>query len=188
MRRTAVSARTDCFRALGWYVLTGGPSAGKTTLLDELARRGYRTIPEAARTYIAAEFKKGRTIEEIRADEVSFQYTILSLKRSNENCISPNELIFFDRGMHDTIAFLRAAGTKIDHKTATQIVGSSIYTKVFLLDMLPLVRDGVRTESAERARLIHSLLLEAYESHGISVVRVPVLPIGERAEFILRNI
>ena len=31
-----------------WYVLTGAPGAGKTVLLEELLRRGFAVVPEAA--------------------------------------------------------------------------------------------------------------------------------------------
>lgn len=40
------------------YVLTGGPGTGKTTLLKELAKRGYQTVPEAARLVIQEEQRK----------------------------------------------------------------------------------------------------------------------------------
>lgn len=34
------------------FVVTGGPGSGKTTLLDALAERGYRVVPESARSII----------------------------------------------------------------------------------------------------------------------------------------
>ena len=33
-------------------IITGGPGAGKTSLLDALARRGYMTFPEVSRSLI----------------------------------------------------------------------------------------------------------------------------------------
>ncbi len=35
-----------------FYVLTGGPGSGKTSVLQELERRGYICIPEVARPII----------------------------------------------------------------------------------------------------------------------------------------
>jgi predicted ATPase len=35
-----------------WHVITGAPSSGKTTLIDQLAAKGFRTVPEGARLYI----------------------------------------------------------------------------------------------------------------------------------------
>lgn len=35
-----------------YYVITGGPGVGKTTLLGELEKRNYRCMPEVARRVI----------------------------------------------------------------------------------------------------------------------------------------
>lgn len=35
-----------------FYVLTGGPAVGKTTLLKEMQKRGYKIVPEIARGLI----------------------------------------------------------------------------------------------------------------------------------------
>jgi hypothetical protein len=93
-----------------WYVLTGGPCAGKTTLLAELEKRGYKTVPEAARTYIDQERAKGRTLEEIRSDEGAFQHALIPMKVSAEQNASKDDVTFFDRGMHDSLVYFSYAG------------------------------------------------------------------------------
>src|SRR5690554_1815606 len=40
-----------------FYVLTGGPGVGKTTLLEELERRNYEIVPEIARELIKEQQK-----------------------------------------------------------------------------------------------------------------------------------
>ncbi|PIS15984.1 hypothetical protein COT62_00785 [Candidatus Roizmanbacteria bacterium CG09_land_8_20_14_0_10_41_9] len=55
-----------------WYVITGAPSAGKTTLLKELEKKGYTVIYEAARIIIDREMKKGKKLSEIRKNELEF--------------------------------------------------------------------------------------------------------------------
>lgn len=34
------------------FVVTGGPGSGKSSLIDAMARRGFRTMPEAGRAII----------------------------------------------------------------------------------------------------------------------------------------
>ena len=34
-----------------WHVITGASCSGKTTLIDQLADKGFQTVPEVARQY-----------------------------------------------------------------------------------------------------------------------------------------
>ena len=42
-----------------FFVVTGGPGAGKTSLITELSRRGFHTIPESGRAIIREEMQSG---------------------------------------------------------------------------------------------------------------------------------
>ena len=44
-----------------FYVITGGPGAGKTSVLENLASKGYGYIPETARQIIRERLSKGLT-------------------------------------------------------------------------------------------------------------------------------
>ncbi len=170
-----------------WYVLTGGPCAGKTTILHELKKKGYVTVPEVARAYIDRELSLGKTIEEIRADEPQFQRNLIQMKIDAEKELSPDAIAFFDRGMHDSEAYLKAQGVS-PTPFLLEAMGNSMYQKVFLFEMLPLVQDGARTESPELAAKLHQLLGESYEAAGMPVIPVPVMSIKERLDFILNNL
>jgi hypothetical protein len=56
-----------------WHVITGAPSSGKSTLIDQLADQGFQTVPEIARQYFERERAKGRTINEVHADPAALQ-------------------------------------------------------------------------------------------------------------------
>lgn len=78
-----------------WWIVTGGPSCGKSALLKNLAQRGYRTMSEAARDHIDAELAAGRKIDEIRGGprEDDFQMTVFDIKQLRERQVSNNELV-----------------------------------------------------------------------------------------------
>ncbi len=170
-----------------WYVLTGGPCAGKTTLLAELEKRGYKTVPEAARTYIDQERAKGRTLEEIRSDEGAFQHALIPMKVSAEQNASKDEVIFFDRGMHDSLVYFSYAGVS-HHPELDEALTHLHYRKVFILDMLPYEKDDARTENYDTASQIHLDLKTAYQNAGMEVVEVPVMPVSARADFVLSHL
>jgi predicted ATPase len=174
--------------ANNWYVVTGGPSTGKTTLLDELNKLGYHTIPEAARTVIDEVLGKGISVETLRADEKRFQGDVARLKGEIEAAQDKNALTFFDRGMQDTLAYLRLYNFAVEDWVKA-LLRTSRYRQVFLLEPLPaFTKDYARTEDANLSKQLRQLLYDAYREHGMEPVIVPSVSVEERVQFVLQNI
>ena len=170
-----------------WYVITGGPSSGKTTTVNLLKERGYITTIEHARHYLDTQRLKGRTVEEVRKNQSEFQLGVLDMQIEQESEISPVVLVFLDRAIPDALAYYRFLNLSVDEKL-TQALRTVSYKKVFILDCLPLVKDYARNEDDVAQKKIHELLTEVYESLPFPVIHVPVLPPDERVDFILKNI
>lgn len=92
------------------YILTGGPGAGKTTILAELENRGFRTVPEIARQLIQ---------EQVQADGNALpwgdkkRYAKLMLERSIisfREHTPASQIVFCDRAIPDTLCYLRLIG------------------------------------------------------------------------------
>jgi predicted ATPase len=166
-----------------WYVVTGAFSSGKSTLLAALAEQGHRTLPEAARVHIDRELARGRSLAEIRQDEAAFQVRVLREKLELEQTLPREELIFFDRGVPDSIAYLRLGG--FDDGTALAASRPGVYRKIFLLDPLPFEQDYARTENQGQIEEIHRLLHECYLKLDYEVVRIPVEPVEARVKRVL---
>jgi len=174
-------------RQTNWYVITGGPSSGKTTTVNLLKERGYITTFEHARHYLDTQRLKGKTIEEVKKNQREFQLGVLDMQIEQENQISPDVLVFLDRAIPDALAYYRFLNLPEDEKL-TEALRTVSYKKVFVLDCLPLVKDYARTEDAAAQKKIHALLIEDYESLGFPVIQVPVLQPEERVDFILKNL
>lgn len=171
-----------------WYVITGGPSSGKTTVIHGLKSRGYTVFEEAARLVIDEGIATGKTIQEIRKDEKKFQQTVLQRKIKTEFSHDKSTLSFFDRGMHDTLAYYRFYNWEIPPKI-TEVMQHATYKKVFLLDPLPFFeQDYARTEDQNFAKVLTRLLHTAYHENGVGVIKVPVLSPKKRLQFILNHI
>ena len=170
-----------------WYVITGAPCSGKSTTLYYLRQKGYKTVPEAARIYIDGEISAGKTIEQIRENEKEFQEKIFDMKIIAEKKLPKNELLFLDRGMADTIAYLNLYSFPIK-SSIIKMTKKNIYKKMFLFERLPYNKDYARTEDESMLQKLEDLLEEAYIKYGTPVIRVPVLPMEERLEFILNNL
>lgn len=170
-----------------WNVITGGPCTGKTTVVDILAKRGYKTTIEFARHYIDMQEIKGRTVEEIRKNKKEFQLNVLKMQIAKESSLDPREQVFLDRALPDAMAYYQFLGLKYDDILIEQC-HKYAYHKIFILDRLPLTNDYARLEDESEQLRIHHLIISVYESLHFPLVHVPVLPPEERVDFILKNI
>lgn len=170
-----------------WYVITGGPSSGKTTTIDLLRQRGYTTTIEHARHYIDTQKVTGKTVAEIRKNQQEFQSGILDMQIEQEASLSKDELVFLDRAVPDALAYYRFLNIPLDKKLEDALKEAS-YKKIFILDFLPLVNDYARNEDGPAQQKIHALITEVYQSLPFPVIHVPVIPPEERVNFILKNL
>jgi predicted ATPase len=170
------------------YVLTGGPCAGKTTTIEALRERGFSVSPEAGRIYIEEQLAQGKEISDLLLHLDVLEKNILrkhvELEAANRN----DGIVFFDRGIPDCLAYYRIYDVPEDDELRSAIANAS-YKRIFLLDMMEnFSNDAVRFETPEQARRIHETIREAYRELGHEIVEVPVMPVGERADFVLANI
>lgn len=169
-----------------WYVLTGGPCAGKTTTIDELARRGHPVLAEPARLIIDEKLAAGHAIEEIVGDP-DWLPSVVRRAYAQERLVPTDTLFFFDRAMPDSLAYYGIAQRPVDD-FFREALSEIRYRKIFLLDLVQYENDHARSETPEQAMIIHGQIREAYVDQGYEIVEVPVMPVSERADFILERL
>ncbi len=153
-----------------WCVITGPPSAGKTTLIEALAARGHRVVPETARAHIA---ELGVTPAEIAADaalQARIQHGIAARQHRIEQALDPQEPLFLDRALPDSIAYFEQLALETGHLVAG---ARRRYRRVFYLEGLALQADGLRFEDAGAAQALGEAILGAYRRLGYVPERVP---------------
>ncbi|HLP18898.1 MAG TPA: ATP-binding protein [Chitinophagales bacterium] len=170
-----------------WYVITGGPGSGKTTMVNLLKARGYKTTIENARHYFDMQRLNGKTVEEVRRHKEEFQLKVLEMQIELEKNLSPADVVFLDRAIPDALAYYRYLNIVIDLKLSEALC-KVYYKKVFILDCLPLVQDYARTEDQTAQKKIHEAITEVYNSLPFPVVTVPVMLPHDRVDFILKNL
>lgn len=174
-------------------VFTGGPCSGKTSTLNELALRGYKTLPEGARVHLDRLISQGKDPQEC-SQKQPFEYRIEHTTREIENNIDPDSVQFLDRSVIDCLAYRK----QLPQYPYPEVTNSSVatlrqyaknkYDTVFRFDLVPFDDDGVRIDDREQAEEIHAYLKDEYEKLGYDVVDVPVMSVQERAEFVLEKI
>lgn len=172
-----------------WVAITGAPSSGKTSVVEELMHRGYPVQNEVARELFQTCLKNGETLQQIRNDPAEvqrLQKQILERALAREMALDVNKVVFMDRGLPDSITYFKLAGLDTLEAEATSRIFQ--YRAVFIFERLPVVKDGLRTEDEAQANKIDGMLEEDYKSAGYAPIRVPVVPVKERADFILKKL
>lgn len=169
-----------------WYVITGAPCSGKTSVINRLAEKGFTVVHEVARAYIDSQLSLGYTLQEVKSDILSFERQILLEKVRIENGLNKAQTIFLDRAVPDSAAYFQIEG--LDWKEPFKFSRKVTYKKIFLFDQLAFEKDGVRSEDQDLASRIEVLLEKYYRKLGYSITRVPVMPVEQRTDFVLKEI
>ena len=169
-----------------WHVITGAPCCGKTTLIDQLADKGFQTVPEVARQYVERELSRGRTLEEIFDNMAALEPVLADTQMRIEHGLRATDIVFLDRALPDCLYFYRIYG--LDPNELLAECFHHRYASVFILDLLPLQLDGARLEDEAYTVLFDEWLVRDYTALGYRVVRVPVLPPEERLAFVLESL
>ncbi len=168
------------------YVLTGGPCAGKTTVLNILSKRGYMVLEETARVIIEKEVAEGSDILPWK-NAKAFQEKVAWKQLRKEVFAPRSPILFLDRGIIDGYGY-----SILEKVTAPKVIswfGKNRYDKVFLLEPLPFYElDESRMEDQAFAYAVHEEIRKAYVHFGHDIILVPVLPPEERTDFILERI
>lgn len=119
-----------------------------------------------------------------------FEISIFNRQLEKENQLKTKdseELLFLDRGIIDTVAYCQIYLGFIPKKISSQNQNlANRYNLIFVLDKLPFMHDGLRIEKGEaEAEKIHTEIIKTYAEYGYSIIKVPVMPIEKRADFIL---
>jgi len=168
-------------------VITGGPGTGKSSIINELKKRGYNCFEEISRQIILEARKDG--VEQLFLTKpLLFSELLLKGREQQyedaEN--SDNEFVFLDRGIPDVVAYMDYAKENYP-ENFIKSCKKNTYDYVFILAPWQEIfkSDNERYESFEQAKQIHDNLLETYKKYDYNLQDVPFGSIEERAKHIL---
>lgn len=172
-----------------FVVITGCSGGGKSTVLQELGRRGYATVEEPGRRIVREELASGgqalpwiggglafvrRAVEMSLADRAAAEHL--------EDCV------FFDRGLIDAASGV----TLLSGEPVLNTLGQAhrYNRSVFMTPPWPeiYVTDGERRHSLADAIPDYERLLGEYPALGYQPVILPKVSAAERCDLILRTL
>jgi predicted ATPase len=174
-----------------FYVITGGPGSGKTTVLAELARRGHLCIPEDARAVIQEQIVSGGNavpwLEASRFADLLMERSIAIYRaQAAKNLQLP---VYFDRGVGDAFTCADLVGHTFSTHLREQAAACRYRNPVFLAPYWPAIytTDTELRQTIEEAERTEHAIVHTYTDLGYEIVKLPRVSPAERADFILHH-
>lgn len=170
-----------------FFVLTGGPGGGKTSLLQALKERGINFIPETARAIIQNRLRAG-----LPPRPAPREFALEIFERDWENYagnISVTDPLFFDRSFLDSAAMIHEADLEMYAAIREVVDRNRFNNKVFITPPWEAIyqADSERDQTWEEAVHVYQRLYTWYEDQGYDLVVLPKGSIEQRVEFVLHE-
>jgi predicted ATPase len=170
-----------------FFVLTGGPGSGKTTLIEALNAAGFATSPEAGRGIIRDQVAIGGPALPWQ-DRALFAELMLSWElRSWQAACDRSGPVFFDRGVPDTLGYFSLIGLPAPNHTSNAAAKFRYNSRVFIAPPWPeiFMQDSERKQTLDEAERTYHSLVSVYTELGYALVPLPLAPVEARLRFIL---
>ena len=167
-----------------FVIISGCSGGGKSTLLAELARRGFATVPEPGRRIVGTETESGGSaLPWINLKAFLDRAIALALADLEQAAALPGR-VFFDRGLFDAASGLEALTGEpwIERLRLRERFGRVVFVTPPWPEIY--VTDGERRHDFDAAQAEYERLLRDYPLHGFTTVELPRLPLAARADFI----
>lgn len=173
-----------------FVVLTGCSGAGKSSLLAELARRGFPVFEEPGRQIVKEQAYIGGDAFPWQNPGKFLEQCIFRAMHQMISAARSDRRSFFDRGIVDAFCGLETLNMPVPEYFATAVRKFRYHRKVFFMPPWKEIfkNDEERRHSFEDAVAGYDSLIGAYQRLGYEVVVTPKLDIVARADFILSRI
>lgn len=169
-----------------FFIVTGGPGAGKTSLIAELARRGFNTIPESGRATIREEMQSGGDALPW-ADRMAYAEKMLERDlRAHSAAQALSGPVIFDRGIPDILGYLTLCGLPVPPHVAAAAKAACYNRRIFLAPFWGEIftQDTERKQTRAEAEATCAVMRETYAALGYEITELPCTDLATRADFV----
>ena len=173
-----------------YFVITGGPGAGKTTIIDALRARGFRTVDEVGRQIIRAQVAIGGNAlhwgDREAFAELMLSHSIYDFERLGDDPAP----VFFDHGIPDLTGYFRLIGVPVPAhvRKATRLFRCNPVVFVAPPWREIYVNDPERKQDFAEAVATWEACVAASVEAGYQLVELPKAWVAERVAFVLDRV
>ena len=165
----------------------GYSGSGKTTLVEALEARGYATTEEAGRGVIREQMQGGGNglpwLDRERFAGLMFDWELRSYRQAERQ----DGPVIFDRGLPDTIGYLRLEGLEVPAWMEEEALRLRYNGRVFIAPPWKEIFgvDEERRQSWEVAVRTYETMVGTYSDLGCELVELPCITVERRADFVI---
>lgn len=169
-----------------FFVLTGGPGAGKTTLIEHLRSQGELCVDETARAVIREQAASGGTALPWGDQQAYWRETSRRDVALYDGLAGETRAVFFDRGVVDDLAWARTADFAPDPDLVAQLEARACNVHVFTFPPWAeiYVQDAERKQDFAEAVRTYDRIVATLWRLDYRVVEVPKTTVAARADFL----
>jgi predicted ATPase len=170
-----------------YFIISGGPGSGKSSIIDRLDMRGFTTVAEAGRAIIREQEEKGgnamHTGDAVAFGELMLERGIADYRRMAR----ADEPVFFDRGIAELVGYWRLIGRDVAQHVRAAAQEYRSNAMVFLAPPWREIyrQDTERRQDCAEAVRTFELVRDAYGEAGYQTVELPLDTVARRVSFIL---
>ena len=173
-----------------FHIFTGGPGAGKTSVLEALRERGFACVEESGRKIIREQAAIGGNIHH-NGDRIAYRDLMLARAVEDFAQLSANEgPVFFDRAIPDLAGYCRLIGSEIPQALRDAAKTCRYNRDVFVFPPWCEIyaNDAERKQDFQEAIDTFNVIVEALPEFGYRAIEVPHASVALRVRFILDHI
>lgn len=161
-------------------IISGPPSSGKTTIINELRQLGYDCKNEISPPKINLEIKKNKYI----VSEFLFS------ERKKQYIHTDSQVCFYDRSLIDVIAYMNFWNEKYPLDWKNTAHNLKYHQNVFYAPFWDSIyqQNKHRKETMQEAEKIDFFLRQSFLDFNYNIIELPKIDISERTNFIINNI
>jgi predicted ATPase len=173
----------DCDR---YFVITGSPGSGKSTLIAALKSSGFAVCEEAGRAIIKQQMASdGRALPWIDPGQFADAMLMRDLQ-TYQAAAQHGGAVFFDRGIPDVLGYLNLMNLPVSDEMREAAHRHRYNRTVFIAPFWAeiFVQDEERKQTPEEAERTCEAMVRIYGEYGYDLVALPRASTAERVAFV----